>query len=187
MESTAQGIEAKVRALTEPAVARDGYELVDIEYRRESAGWTLTLFIDKQGGVGLADCQRVSQVVGTVLDVEDPIPHRYSLQVSSPGLNRPLKNQSDFLASKGRLVKIVTREPLSGQRRFSGRLVDVMNRVEAPEAAIAMDMAGPPAVRLVDDSGVEHVLPLRVIQRAHIVHEWPDTGKRPGKSAGRKK
>lgn len=187
MESTAQGIEAKVRTLTENAVARDGYELIDIEYRRESAGWTLTLFIDKQGGVGLKDCQRVSQVVGTVLDVEDPIPHRYSLQVSSPGLNRPLKKAADFMASKGRLVKIVTREPLSGQRRFAGRLTDVVSLVEPRDEDLAEESAAASGVRVLDDSGREQVIPLSAVQRAHLVHEWPDTGVKPGKKAGRNK
>src|SRR5262245_757681 len=114
MSVTLQGIEARVRSLAEDAIARAGYELVDVEYRREPGGWTLRLLIDKDGGVTLGDCERVSREFGIILEVEDPIPNRFNLEVSSPGLNRPLKKENDFVAATGRLIRVVTRQPISG-------------------------------------------------------------------------
>jgi ribosome maturation factor RimP len=191
MESTAQGIEARVRSLAERVVARDGYDLVDIEFRREPAGWTLTLFIDKQGGVNLDDCQRVSQVVGTVLDVEDPIPHRYNLQVSSPGLDRPLKRDDDFIAARGRLVRIVTCEPISGQRNFFGRLMGAgEENADEPAPTAASGSDSRIVLHMSDDGGREHRIPVRAVKRAHIVYEWPEAVRQGSRkrrsSSGRK-
>src|SRR5215475_8397239 len=122
MAVTPQGIEARVRSLAGDVLSRAGYQLVDVEYRREPGGWTLRLFIDKDGGVGLDDCERVSREFGTVLEVEDPIPHRFNLEVSSPGLDRPLTQDADFLAARGKRVRVSTGQPIAGQRNFSGRL-----------------------------------------------------------------
>ena len=174
MAPDAPGIEAKVRDLTEAIVAREGYELVDVEYRLEPGSWTLKLFIDKQGGVNLDDCQRVSHVVSTVLDVEDPIPHRYSLQVSSPGLDRSLKRDTDFIAAEGKMVRLVTREPISGQRKFSGRLIQVGPGENGATLVL----------HLQDDSGSEHAVPVDALNRANIVYEWPDE---PARNQDRKK
>jgi len=194
MAVSALGIEAKVRDLAEAIVARDGFQLVDVEYRRESEGWTLRLFIDKEGGVSLDDCQRVSRTVGTVLDVEDPIPNSYNLQVSSPGLDRPLRRKEDFIAALGKRVKLVTHEPISGQRNFVGRL----QRAERDEGSAAAGEAGRGGEGFVlcvdDDAGVEHEIPLDLLKRANIVYEWPEQGtgdgnrkqRRSGKSTGRK-
>ena len=174
MAPDAPGIEARVRDLTEAILAREGCELVDVEFRLEPEGWTLKLFIDKQGGVNLEDCQRVSHVVSTVLDVEDPIPHSYNLQVSSPGLNRPLKRDADFIAAQGKMVRLVTREPISGQRNFSGRLI----KAGPDEHGAAL------VLHLQDDSGGEYAVPVGVLKRASIVYEWPDE---PARDRVRKK
>src|SRR5688572_23787016 len=104
MPMTPDGIEARLRALAEEMASRSGYELVDLEYRRESSGWMVRLFIDRPGGVTLEDCQRVSQEFGTLLEVEDPIPHPFHLEVSSPGLDRPLRKQADYVAAVGSKV-----------------------------------------------------------------------------------
>jgi len=170
-----QGIEMRVRALAEEVTKRGGYDLVDVEYRREPGGWTLRLFIDKLGGVNLADCQRVSEEFGTILEVEDPIPNRFNLEVSSPGLDRPLKRNQDFQDALSRRVRIMTREPLSGQRNFTGRLV----RVEQTES---VDLE----LRVQDDAGIEHLIPLGAIERARVIHEWPDKKKgQGGRKVGR--
>ncbi|HJS74773.1 MAG TPA: ribosome maturation factor RimP, partial [Vicinamibacteria bacterium] len=158
----------------------------DVEYRREPAGWTLRLFIDKPGGVTLDDCQRVSHEVGTVLEVEDPIPHRFRLEVSSPGLDRPLKSDSDFLEAVGKKVRVIAREPISGQRNFTGRLV----RAERAPASIEPGQEGAGlTLRLVDDTGVEREIPAGAVERARIVFEWPQAGGRTktGGRAGRKR
>lgn len=180
-------IEARVRALGEEVVRRAGYSLVDVEYRRESVGWVLRLFIDKPGGVTLDDCQTVSHEFGTVLEVEDPIPHQFRLEVSSPGLDRPLKSDGDFLEAVGRRVRVVAREPISGQRNFTGRLV----RAErGPATSEPVSGSAELKLYLVDDTGAEREIPTGAVERARIVFEWPAAG-RPGRPradgrAGRK-
>jgi len=175
---TPDGIEARLRALAEEMASRSGYELVDLEYRRESAGWTVRLFIDRPGGVTLEDCQRVSQEFGTLLEVEDPIPHPFHLEVSSPGLDRPLRKQADYLAAVGKKVRLQMRQPLEGRRHFSGRLEGVE---DAPGEGFRLQMK--------DDSGTQHVIPAEGVEKAHIVYEWPELtsqgprkGRRPGKT-----
>lgn len=174
-----QGIEMRVRALAAEMTTRTGYDLVDVEYRREPGGWTLRLFIDKNGGVNLADCQRVSEEFGTILEVEDPIPNRFNLEVSSPGLDRPLRRDQDFHDALDRRVRMMTREPLSGQRNFTGRLVWVSEAGSADP--------GNPELRVLDDTGIEHLIPAGAVERARVVHEWPEKRKgHGGRKADRK-
>lgn len=99
-----------------------GMELVHVEARRESGGMVLRLYIDREGGVTLDDCARVSRQVSAELDADDPLPGRYILEVSSPGLDRPLSKERDFQRFSGQTVRIVTAAPLQGQRHFKGRL-----------------------------------------------------------------
>lgn len=112
----------KLTALVEPVVAEAGFELVDLEYQKESGHWVLRLFIDRPGGVTLDDCARVSERVSAFLDEADPIPHHYLLEVSSPGVNRTLRKEEDFLRFRGRQVTVRTFAPLEGRRRFRGEL-----------------------------------------------------------------
>lgn len=178
MNAAARGIAERVRSVAAEAVRAEGAELVDLEFRCEAVGWVLRLFIDKTGGIGVEDCRRVSEVVGTLLEVEDPIPHAYTLEVSSPGLTRPLRTPEDWRRSVGSLVKVVTREPVERQQAFVGRLVQ----------------AGPDAV-LVAVDGRDIEIPSGLIAKARLEVEWPkgDAGKprarkarRPGKPRGRR-
>jgi len=119
----------KITEVVTPVVEGQGYELVDVEWKNEG-GWILRVFIDRAGsgtsGVGLDDCATVSRELSAVLDVEDTIPCAYSLEVSSPGLNRPLRKESDFARFIGKKAKIRTRHPIGESRRnFSGTLVAV--------------------------------------------------------------
>lgn len=120
-----------LKAIIEPAVQGQGYELVDVQWTREPSGWILRIFIDKEeGGVGLDDCAEVSHMLSATLDVQDVIPQAYSLEVSSPGLNRPLKKEKDFRRFVGKKARIRTRHPVSQgdkapRRNFSGVLVGV--------------------------------------------------------------
>src|SRR5688572_8943451 len=107
-----QAIEARVRTLAGSMAAAEGMELVDLEFLREREGWVLRLFIDKEGGVGLEDCAQVSRAIGTALDVDGDIDHPYSLEVSSPGLNRPLTRPAHFQRAQGRKVRVKTFGPL---------------------------------------------------------------------------
>jgi ribosome maturation factor RimP len=115
----------RVRAIIDPIVLDEGMELVEIEYRREPSGWVLRLILDKEGGVTLNDCTRISQEAGRSLDVEDVIQTPYTLEVSSPGLTRPLKTEKDFLKYRGCLVKLRTIDPIQDRRQFKGRLLGV--------------------------------------------------------------
>ena len=98
-------------------------ELVEVQFRREGHGWVLRLFIDKEGGVTIDDCADVSREISAYLEVEDLIAHAYHLEVSSPGLERPLKKKTDFVRFAERLVRIKLREPLeNGQKVLVGTL-----------------------------------------------------------------
>ena len=115
-------------AVCEPVVTGQGYELVDLEFKldAQAGGWVLRVFIDRPAGVGLDDCATVSRELSAVLDVADVIAQHYSLEVSSPGLNRPLKKEADFARFVGKKAKIRTRRPIGESRRnFSGTLVGV--------------------------------------------------------------
>jgi ribosome maturation factor RimP len=103
-------------------VESEGLELVHIDYRKQGRGYLLRVDIDKDGGVTLEDCQNVSQQVSTWLDVEDPIPAEYELQVSSPGLDRKFYKPSDYQKFLGRLVRIKTSRPVRGLHVVVGRL-----------------------------------------------------------------
>ena len=119
----------QLQSLAEPVVTGQGYELVDVEFKNELGSWILRVYIDNpraEGGVGLDDCATVSRELSAVLDVDDSIPGHYSLEVSSPGLNRPLKKEADFARFVGKKAKIRTRHPVGESRRnFSGTLVAV--------------------------------------------------------------
>jgi len=113
----------RVESILGPLLDAEGLSLVDIEYKREQGGWILRVFIDKEGNVTLDDCARVSREFGQLLDVEDIISTSYHLEVSSPGLDRPLKKEEDFVKYSGRRVRIKTTEPVSGRRNFKGALL----------------------------------------------------------------
>ena len=127
----AKEIVDRVREIADPILLNEGMELVDIEYRRESIGWVLRLILDKEGGVTLDDCTRVSQEVGRSLDIEDFIQTPYTLEVSSPGLTRPLKTEKDFMKYCHCLIKVKTVDPIKNRRQFKGRLLGVSeNRIQ---------------------------------------------------------
>ena len=139
-------IPEEMRALIEPIVADHGLELVDADLKRGRVPWTLRVFVDTPEGDGcvpVEDCARVSREIGSHLDAADLIPARYTLEVSSPGLDRVLAREKDFAAACGREVKIETRAPLDGRRRFRGRLVGFDHgvarlRVDGGEVEIAL-------------------------------------------------
>jgi ribosome maturation factor RimP len=118
----------RVRAMVDPILLSEGMELIDIEYRRESKGWVLRLYLDKEGGVTLDDCTQVSQEVGRGLDVEDFIQTPYTLEVSSPGLTRLLKTEKDFMKYRHRLIRVKTIDPIQNRRQFKGKLLGVSEK-----------------------------------------------------------
>jgi ribosome maturation factor RimP len=122
-------MERAVSEIIEPIVTSHGMELIDVEYRREARGWVLRIYIDKKGGVNLDDCVLVSNEVGPVIDVEGLFQSSYTLEVSSPGLNRVLKTDRDFEQFKGGLARIRTHDAIGGRRNFKGRLLGCTNAV----------------------------------------------------------
>jgi len=138
--------------ILEPVVTALGYELVELEF--QARGGLLRIYIDHQPeAVTLDDCERVSRQVSSVLDVEDPIPGAYSLEVSSPGLDRPLRKLSDFQRFAGFRAKLELTLPLNGRRRFSGTL----RGVEADE--VLMEVDGTPVRLPVKQIGKAHLVP----------------------------
>lgn len=108
-----------------PILSSFGIELIDLEYKKSGPKWFLRVFIDKKDGVSLDDCEKASKHISQVLDVEDIISHTYILEVSSPGLDRPLKKTEDYQREKGKLVKINTFGPINNQKIFIGRILDI--------------------------------------------------------------
>jgi ribosome maturation factor RimP len=111
--------------LMEPLLERLGYELVELEYSAGRAHAIVRVFIDKAGGVGVDDCEKVSREVSALLDVEDPIPTGYTLEVSSPGFDRVLRTQAHFERFAGARVFVELKVPRAGRRRYTGTLLSV--------------------------------------------------------------
>ena len=113
----------KVTELARPIVEEEGCSLWDVEYVREAGTWYLRLYIDKQGGVDIVDCERISRRLDPVLDEADPIPESYVFEVGSAGIERELKRPSDFEAFLGSEVEVKLYQPYEGQKSFIGTLV----------------------------------------------------------------
>ena len=117
----------KVRQIAAPLAAQDGMELVDVELAGAGGRQVLRLFIDKAGGVSLDDCSSVSRSVSAALDVEDPVDGAYELEVSSPGLDRPLRTPEHFAKFKGSRVRVKTYAPVVDRKTFVGVLKDYVD------------------------------------------------------------
>ncbi len=149
-----------VTELVEPLILEGGMELVDIEFLREPQGWVLRLYIDHEGGITLDQCSKVSHLIGDLLDAKDLIPHRYTLEVSSPGLNRPLKKEKDFIIHTGKTIKVKTKQPINSRRNFQGTLLGYHE--------------GNVTLRV--DNHDFH-LPLSHIMKATVVYQFPKVSK----------
>lgn len=120
-------IEELTRNLVAPAIEKNNFELVDVEYKKEGNNWYLRVYIDKEGGVSLDDCQIISEYLSEKLDEVDPIENSYILEVSSPGIDRPLKTQRDFDKFKGSLVEVSLYQPIDKKKKYEGELVGLIN------------------------------------------------------------
>ncbi len=162
-----KGIEwDRTRRLIQEVAESQGYELVDVEFKGAGKSSVLRIFIDQPGGISLRDCELVSEQVGTVLDVEDLIPFTYTLEVSSPGLDRKLAKESDYARFEGKLARIQTRIPLNQQKVFRGRLQGLYDG----------------KVRLELLKGDVLDIPLDVIQEARLEIDWASEMSRPSGS-----
>jgi ribosome maturation factor RimP len=116
-------IKSVVESMITPYLEENGFELVDIEYVKEGSSWFLRIFVDKEGGIDIEDCGRISEYASQKLDETDPIEDAYFLEVSSPGAERPLKKPQDVAKSVGKHVFVTTYEPIGGLKEFEGELV----------------------------------------------------------------
>lgn len=149
----------KVTDLIEPIIEGMCFELVDVEYLSNQGRWVLRIYIDKAegvtGGVTIDDCARVSGEIGDLIDVKEIIDHEYVLEVSSPGLNRPLKKEKDFIRALDKKIKVRMTVPVMGRRNFTGYL----KKFQAQTLYLEMENG--------------HVtLPWREIDKANLVYEF---------------
>jgi ribosome maturation factor RimP len=142
----------ELTAMLVPTVERLGYELTDVEMQLGGRNGFVRLFIDRPEGIGLDDCETVSRAVSALLDVEDPLPGHYNLEVSSPGLDRKLTKKEHFQRFAGQTVKVRTRFPVAGRRGFRGTLVS------SDDENIVVEV-----------DGVTHRLPIATIHTARLV------------------
>jgi len=164
------GVEwGRIRQLVEQVVEGQGYELVDAELKGAGNNSVLRLYIDTPNGVTHHDCELVSEQVGTVLDVEDLIPFSYTLEVSSPGLDRKLVKEGDYTRFEGKLARIQTRIPLNQQKVFRGHLKGLHD--------------GKIQLELLKGDLLE--IPLDVIQEARLEFDWAAERTKPGSPKSR--
>lgn len=149
-------LEQRVMRLLEPTVSALGYELLGVEYLAQGKHSRVRLYIDAPAGIGLEDCEKVSHQASGILDVEDPIKGQYSLEVSSPGLDRPLFRLEHFARFLGQRVKLRIHQPRNGQRNFQGRI----DAVENEEIYISMD------------DGNQLVVSMADIEKANLIPEF---------------
>lgn len=154
MSAFVQDIVGRVTELVDPLVTHAGMELVDVEFLREGGRWLLRLTLDKPGGVNLDDCQDISRQVDKLLDVEDVIEPAYSLEVSSPGIERPLKTREHFERFTGKNIDLKTFAPIGEppRKNYKGLLVGM---TDADEVRIEID-------------GTEYRVPLEKVAKAHL-------------------
>ena len=146
--------EKRLTNLLQPVVEDLGYEFVGLEYAGQSKNAVLRIYIDRPEGIDLDDCSRVSAEVAAVLDVEDPISGQYNLEISSPGLDRPLFTPEQYARFAGELVQLSTFAPVDGRRKFKCSILSVEeNRliVEQDGAEIALDFSNIAKARLIPD------------------------------------
>lgn len=147
-----------VMDLVEPIVIDRGLDLVDVEFQPHGRHSVLRLYLDRPGGISLDDLAEVSREVSDVLDVHDAVPGQYTLECSSPGINRRLRKPEDFVRFCGKSVRVRTSTPIAGSRNFAGLLLS----------------ASDDGIEIEDESRGRLAVPLRAIERAHYEHDFQD-------------
>ncbi|MBQ1188072.1 MAG: ribosome maturation factor RimP [Firmicutes bacterium] len=150
-------IEDAIWTMAEPLVLENGMELIDVEYVKEGAEWYLRLFLDKEGdeGIDLDDCELISRKFSDILEEKDPITQAYRLEVSSPGIERPLKRTKDFQRFQGEKVQVKTFSEVEGKKQFIGILQ------ETTEETVTLDV-----------DGTSIAIPRKQIGKANLVWEF---------------
>lgn len=144
-------IEKLTEKLLEDIIKENNYELVDVEYIKEAGNWFLRVYVDKDGGITITDCEIVSRALDAKLDEKDPIKDPYILEVSSPGLDRPLKKDKDFERSLGKSVELKLYKAIDGNKEFLGNLDSYDSEtvtLEIEQEKITFDRKGIAIIRL---------------------------------------
>jgi ribosome maturation factor RimP len=158
MDANVQKYRRKIWELAESVLRTEGMELVEAECQRMPSRWLVRIFIDREGGVTLDDCTQISHQLGDVLDVHDVPPGSYTLEVSSPGLNRPLVRDLDFLKYRGSTVDVRLSEKLEGIRHFKGELLDFFEENGTKFLVVAV-------------AGKSYRIPKEMVTKAHLVYK----------------
>jgi len=143
-----------VTELIEPGLLANGLELVDVEFKKEGQNWVLRIYIDSEGGITLAECQKVSRLAGDLIEIEEVIEPVYTLEVSSPGLNRVLKKEKDFLKYSGKKIYVQCHAPMDGRKKFTGILTGFIDQ------SIHLEL-----------DGQLYTIPLSLVAKANLVIE----------------
>lgn len=151
MDSFEENIISNIKELLEPILFEKRLELFDIEFKSRGQKGVLRVFIDKDEGVTIDDCTVISRELGTLLEVHDVIPGSYTLEISSPGLTRPLKKPSDYIRFKGKTVKIKTIEDIEDKKVFKGKLLDFIDETVSLET-----------------NGTNYLIPYNKIEKANL-------------------
>jgi len=142
---------AKIERICTPVLDQMGYRLIEWEYVQDAGRWVIRLYIDREGGVNIDDCTRASRALGDVIDVELEIPHGYTLEVSSPGIFRPLRRLEDFVKYRGAAIKLKTKMPLDGRSNYRG----VIEEIKDNTVAMVVD-------------GMRYTIPFEAIAKARL-------------------
>jgi ribosome maturation factor RimP len=159
MHTNTSDIRDRLIRIAEPVCRASGYELVDLRYLLEQGGWVVRVFIDRDppgpDSIGFDDCERISRELSAVMDVDDPVPNAYRLEVSSPGVDRPLRTAEHFRRQVGGQIKVTLERGIDGRRNFTGRVVGV----DGDHVVVEAD-------------GHRHALPLDDIATAKLIPDW---------------
>jgi ribosome maturation factor RimP len=150
-----QTYEEGIRELIEPLVEAERMELVHLECLRMKTRWLVRIYLDKEGGITIDDCAEMSHLIGDILDVNDVPRGPYTLEVSSPGLDRPLSRDKDFLRYRGHRVRVTTVEKLQGMKHFKGEILDFIDENDHK-------------VLIIEAEGKTYHIPRRLVQKARL-------------------
>jgi len=149
----------KILGLVEPVAQAEGMEIVDVECLRGPSGWMVRIYIDREGGVTLDDCAMISGEIGDLLDVHETPPGPYNLEISSPGLDRPLVRDRDFVRYEGHRIRVRIAEKIEGKKIFTGRLVEFVER-EGDKSLV------------LDVGGAMYTIPRSMVVKANLEYEF---------------
>lgn len=148
----------KILRLVEPVIESEGMELIDVECLKMKSRWLVKIYIDKEEGITLNDCSQISSEVGDLLDINEVPPGPYTLEVSSPGLNRPLVREKDFIKYRGCEIRVKVRDVLDGKKNFHGKLVDLLDEDGRK-------------VLVIDEKGKMYHIPRETVVKANLEYD----------------